>query len=92
MIFIKNNSEYPLFIGDLEVEHPGINLEDALPEGWEVVLESQKPEIIPGCKITESFPIKDGGIWKKSWQLVAMTEKEKASMAIKDIPVNPETI
>jgi hypothetical protein len=91
VIFIKYGSDYPLFIGDLMNEDQNAEPHVNLPDGWEVVIETPKPEIISGYKVLESFPIRDGSFWKQQWSLVEMTEEEKTAMATKEIPVNPET-
>lgn len=91
MIFIKNSEEYPLFIGDLLSENPEWSPGDSLPDNWEIVYETEKPGIAAGYKVTELFPTKEDRAWIQSWNLVEMTEQEIASMAIKDIPINPET-
>lgn len=81
MIFIKNGSEYPLYLGDLELENPGWELGQALPEGWAVVSETAAPEAPENGVVTEIFPQLLDGVWTQSWETRVFTDQEIALLA-----------
>ena len=93
MLLIKDGSDYPLFIGDLQLEYPDWIPGNHLPEGWEEVEESDRPNIFSGQKHIELFPEFVNGKWKRVWSVVDMTQEELDAVAIKDIPqIEPPTV
>lgn len=76
MIFIKNGTDYPRHIGDIEQENPGWELGQALPEGWEFVQETDAPIPAANQLVTEVFPVLVDGQWRQSWDLITLTESD----------------
>ena len=74
MIFIKNGTDYPRYIGDIQLENPTWEPGQALPSGWESVQESIQPEISPGTTAREVLPILINGIWVQTWEAVTLSE------------------
>lgn len=81
MIFIKNGSEYPLYLGDLELENPAWELGQALPEGWSAVTETLPPEAPENGAVTETTPQLIDGVWTQSWETKIFTDQEITLLA-----------
>lgn len=78
MIFIKNGTDYPRHIGDIQNENPEWEFGQALPSGWELVEETEIPERTAAQRIEETFPEQVDGVWKQRWSVVDLTEAELA--------------
>ena len=76
MIFIKNKEVYPLFIGDLMLEHEEYKIGDPLPSGWELVSESEIPTIGEYEELKEEFPEKINGTWFQKFIVTPMPQQK----------------
>lgn len=76
MLFIKNGTDYPRHVGDIQNENPEWELGQALPTGWEVVEETPLPERVSTQRIEEAFPEQIEGVWTQRWAVVDLTEAE----------------
>lgn len=92
MLLIKNSGEYPLFVGDLKLEHTSWQDGDPLPSGWFVVEESDRPNIFAGQKYVEMQPENVNGIWKRVWAVENLTLEELEAMKIEDIAAAKPTL
>lgn len=76
MLFIKNGTEYPRHVGDIESENPDWELGQALPEGWALVQETALPTKTTSQRVEELSPELVDGVWSQRWQVVDLTEAE----------------
>jgi len=86
MILIRNGSEYPLFVGDLQLSNPDWAVGNPLPQGWDQVEESDRPNIFAKQKYVEKFPEMVGPVWKRVWSVVNMTDEELVAVSTIEIP------
>lgn len=87
MIFIKNGTEYPRFIGDLENENPGWTLGQSIPSGWAIVQETAQPAISSSQTAKEVFPRLVDGAWVQSWEIVDLSASELEGLAAAQVEV-----
>jgi hypothetical protein len=74
-IFLNvNTSEYPRFVGDLELL--GWQNGEPLPEGWVEVIQDPIPEIENTQTYIENLPQLIDGVWKITWTVRDLTEEE----------------
>lgn len=66
--------EYPRHIGDLYLI--GYKDGDNLPEGWHLVIPSEKPNFEGYKKVVEVKPKLINKIWTQQWEVIDMTEDE----------------
>lgn len=88
MLFIKNGTEYPRHVGDIESENPEWELGQALPEGWAVVQETALPPKSASQRVEEISPEIVDGVWNQRWQVVDLTEAE---LSAEPAPLYPKT-
>ena len=75
MFINENTKEYPRFIGDLQLLHPGTTT-DTLPDGWALVEETSMPEPQSGKGVFEAEPKQINGVWKQQWETRDLTPVE----------------
>ena len=75
-MFIYNGTEYPRFIGDIQLMHPDYKDGDALPKGWEAVTMEEYPEVLEGHTVEQLPVVKEGGVWIQKWAQRPLTEAE----------------
>lgn len=79
MLFINPQNEYPRHIGDLQLEHPGWQVGDPIPEGWkEVAYATSRPEVSENETIEEELPTIIDGILTQTFSIRSMTDEEIA--------------
>lgn len=81
MVYIKNGSEYPRYAGDIQSENPTWDVGQALPTGWEPVIETDQPIASSGFIVRESAPVLLDGQWFQSWEEVELTQEEVDGLA-----------
>lgn len=77
MLFI-NGSNYPRYIGDLQIDYPSWTEGDTLPDGWSLVQEIDQPLPEPGKKVVEEYPKLYRGKYKQNWIQVDLSAEEKS--------------
>lgn len=80
MLFI-NGENYPRYIGDLQVEHPGWQESDMIPDGWNQVQEVEQPLPEPGKKVVEGSPTLYRGKYKQAWTQVDLSVEDQVIIA-----------
>ena len=72
MIFIGPNGEYPRYEGDILLINPEWNSRKKLPQNWERVFETEKPEKSSGGVAIEDTPERqeDGKLYQR-WKIVS---------------------
>jgi hypothetical protein len=83
MIFISPQKEYPRFYGDVQLDKPGWQLGDVLPEGWIEVSEVTPPSYQADETVVSEFPVETDGQWNQAWSVRKLTVEE---LAIKNAP------
>jgi hypothetical protein len=77
MYLINPQNKYPLFIGDLQLEHADWQEGDALPEGWFEVEQIERPTFNEATEtVYEINPVKKNGKFIQVWEKRLMTEEE----------------
>jgi hypothetical protein len=77
MYLINPQNEYPLFIGDLQLEHEDWQEGDVLPEGWFEVEQIERPTFDETTEtVYEINPVKKNGKFIQVWEKRLMTEEE----------------
>lgn len=77
-LFINPANEYPRHVGDILVEYPefdGVNL----PEGWQSVATTERPETGPNQTAYEVFPELVNGQYVQTWVIRDLTAEEIAA-------------
>lgn len=85
MLFISPESDYPRHIGDIQLANKGWQPEDDLPENWQLVMFTDRPEIGNYQVCYEEFPKEIDNVLSQNWQVREMTDEEKS---YKDAPAN----
>lgn len=76
MIYISPSNEYPRHPGDIQLQHPGWNPGDALPQGWVEVAFAPKPVAGKDELVYESFPLEVNGTMTQNWMVRGLTSEE----------------
>jgi hypothetical protein len=71
----KSTGEYPRFEGDIRLEHKEIGDVFVCPETYEVVYESQLPEISNKEMVVELPPVKIDGVWVQQLSTAPLPER-----------------
>jgi hypothetical protein len=82
-MFIYNGTEYPRFIGDIQIMHPDYREGDPLPKGWEAVATEDYPELLDGHIIEELPVVKENGSWVRKWNQRPLTEQELEARSVR---------
>lgn len=83
-MLLKKGNQYPLYIGDLQLEYPSWEEGMPLPIGWHAVQETTPPLHKSGTVIKESFPTYINGTWMQSWEEVVLSGSDIAKMQQED--------
>jgi hypothetical protein len=85
MIYVNAQGEYPRHIGDVQLAKKGWATGDALPTGWQSVVETERPT--PGVdQLTyDSGPVDVDGVLSQGWTVRDLTTEE---LARRDAPAN----
>jgi hypothetical protein len=86
MFINKITKEYPRFIGDLQLLHPNVTL-DNLPDDWALVEETSMPETQSGKGVFEAKPKEINGVWKQQWATRDLTTEEIAKIDAHNLKV-----
>lgn len=84
MNYIDPEGQYPRHLGDIWLKHPNYKEGEPLPDGWFFVEQSDYPETKKYQKVNELFPVEVDGVYKQQFEIVEMTDEEKARV---DAPV-----
>jgi hypothetical protein len=82
--YISPTGEYPRHIGDIQIEHPNWQKGDDLPNGWNVVLDSEIPAKADDEIVVLGEPVKKNGLWYQNWVIRKMTQAE---LEMRDAPI-----
>ena len=85
MLFINAQGEYPRHIGDVQLVKKGWSEGDALPTGWQAVVETERPLPSAGQITVEDAPVEIDGVMTQNWLVRDMTAEE---VARRDAPAN----
>jgi hypothetical protein len=75
-MFIYKETEYPRFIGDIQLMHPNWQEGQPLPKDWAEVIQEELPEVAEGNVIEQLAVVKEGGVWVQKWATRPLTEAE----------------
>lgn len=84
MQYISPQNEYPRYYGDIQIENPGWELGDPLPNGWVLVVESPRPDFTEDEIAYEDFPVTENGVTKQNWKVRPLTADE---IDFRDAPI-----
>lgn len=76
-MLLINGSNYPRYIGDLQIENPAWVEGDVLPDGWSVVEEIDQPIPDAGKKVVEGTPKLYRGKYKQVWDQIDVSVEEQ---------------
>lgn len=76
MLYISADGQYPRHIGDLLLVSPGFQDGDELPEGWQAVTETPRPQTGPDQVALESGPVEIDGVLSQNWVIRDLTNSE----------------
>jgi hypothetical protein len=85
MIYINAEGEYPRHIGDVQLVKKGWSESDALPTGWQAVVETERPAAGIGQLTYDSGPVDVDGVLSQGWTVRDLTAEE---LARRDAPAN----
>ena len=83
-MLLKKGDQYPLYIGDLQLEYPSWKEGMSLPIGWHIVQETTPPLHKSGTVLKESFPTYVDGMWMQSWEEVVLSSSDISKMQKED--------
>ena len=78
MIYINAEGEYPRHIGDVQLAKKGWQEGDALPTGWEAVVETERPVAGKDQVAYDSGPVEVDGVLTQGWTVRDLTNEEIA--------------
>lgn len=73
-MLLKYGDKYPLFKGDLLLEHPEWAEGNPLPPGWDQVVATEMPEPVEGFVWIEDAPVIQGTQFVRTWKQVPAPE------------------
>lgn len=76
MLYINANGEYPRHIGDVQLINPDFKAGDELPDGWELVVPTAKPNAKSGYRVVETSPKKVEDFYYQQWEIKKLTSEE----------------
>lgn len=79
MIYISPRNEYPRHYGDIQLENPGWNYGDQLPEGWTLVNLSEAPVVGENQVAYEVAPVERNGSYFQAFEVRDLTAEELAA-------------
>lgn len=84
-MYIDPNNNYPRHYGDIQIENAGWKLGDALPTGWQAVVETERPVAKAGYITLEDYPLEIDGVMTQNWKTRKLTPAE---IERRDAPAN----
>jgi hypothetical protein len=85
MIYMNAEGEYPRHIGDVQLAQNGWAEGDALPTGWQSVVETERPTAGTDQLTYDSGPVDVDGVLSQGWTVRDLTTEE---LARRDAPAN----
>ena len=85
MIYINAEGEYPRHIGDVQLAKSGWSEGDVLPDGWQAVVETERPTAGTDQLIYDSGPVDVDGVLSQGWTVRDLTAEE---IERRDAPAN----
>jgi hypothetical protein len=85
MLYINAQGEYPRHIGDIQLVKKGWADGDALPTGWLLVVETERPTAGTDQLTYDSGPVDVDGVLSQGWTVRDLTAEE---LARRDAPAN----
>ena len=76
MIYINAEGEYPRHIGDVQLAKSGWSEGDVLPDGWQAVVETERPAVGTDQLTYDSGPVDIGGVLSQGWTIRDLTAEE----------------
>lgn len=76
MIYINAEGEYPRHIGDIQLVVAEWQEGDALPDGWQAVVETERPVAGTDQVVYDSGPIDIDGVLSQGWTIRDLTPEE----------------
>jgi hypothetical protein len=76
MIYINAEGEYPRHIGDVQLAQNGWAEGDALPTGWQSVVETERPTAGTDQLTYDSGPVDVDGVLSQGWTVRDLTAEE----------------
>jgi hypothetical protein len=76
MIYTNAQGEYPRHIGDVQLVKKGWSEGDALPTGWQAVVETERPTAGIDQVAYDSGPIEIDGVLSQGWTVRDLTPEE----------------
>lgn len=83
-MLLKKGNQYPLYIGDLQIEYPSWEEGQNLPTGWNTVNETEPPTKSQKHIVKETFPVLVDGKWQQAWIQVELSETDIENMIAED--------
>ena len=78
MIYINAEGEYPRHIGDIQLVKKDWQEGDALPTGWQAVVETERPVALKYQVAYYSVPVGCDGVLTQGWTVRDLTNEEIA--------------
>jgi hypothetical protein len=85
MMYVNAQGEYPRHIGDVQLVKKGWAEGDALPTGWQAVVETERPTAGTEQVAYESGPVDVDGVLSQGWTVRDLTAEE---LARRNAPAN----
>tara|TARA_R110000823_G_scaffold275718_1_gene394411 strand:- start:633 stop:962 length:330 start_codon:yes stop_codon:yes gene_type:complete len=85
MLYINAAGEYPRHIGDVQLVKKTFKEGDALPKGWQAVVETERPVAGANQVAYDSGAVDVDGVLTQGWTVRDLTAEE---LARKDAPAN----
>tara|TARA_R110000796_G_scaffold97000_1_gene203730 strand:+ start:2284 stop:2613 length:330 start_codon:yes stop_codon:yes gene_type:complete len=85
MLYTNAQGEYPRHPGDVQLVKKGWSEGDALPTGWQAVVETERPTAGTDQVAYDSGPVEIDGVLSQGWTVRDLTAEE---LARRDAPAN----
>lgn len=82
-MYIYKGTDYPLFIGDIQIMHPEWSEGDPLPTDWELVTQEPVPEITDEQTVVQLPVDLVKGKWVQKWQVRDLTTEELQARTVR---------
>jgi hypothetical protein len=69
-------NEFPLYLGDIQLEHPSFQVGDELPEGWVEVVALPFPQLGGNEQLVGTYAELDNGIYYQRYEVSTFTADE----------------
>lgn len=87
-MLLKKGNQYPLYIGDLQIEYPSWEEGQSLPAGWSYVIETSPPSGSSGYIVKETLPVLVDNEWQQAWTKIKLSPTEITKMIADDAIIN----